>query len=241
MIRSSRAADIPLSVNTYDYSSDATDPSVPLPSSLNITLNAPLKVTFPPLGAGAFTSTYNSFGLSANVPVRPFQVSNPTRILLKAFGIPTDPSNSTLRLSRESDSPATVFDTGYNSNINFTTKLYETGQYLRSDYTYLFACYGASKKSSGNVNTYRTMLLVYSQLKFLPQTFSFVGLAIDLADYHGQDFGTFDFTSITSPIPLELIKGSPLEFGIWSSGGNVPQGTIGCNVAIGVVSAAFNL
>jgi len=102
-----RATDLPLCTNVIDYSQDGgTDPSLPIPAQVSLTFNSPIKAIFIALGTVGFTSSLNSYGVSPSSAYLPFTVSNPKRHQMKV-----DLSTNLLRVTRYSDSPATVFDT----------------------------------------------------------------------------------------------------------------------------------
>lgn len=247
LISSSLRSDVPLCVNTYDYAyADPTDPSVPLPSSVGVTLNAPVKVSFPPLGVSGFTSSGNSFGVSSAYPALPFQVSNPARYQVQA--VLSSSNTTSLTVSRASDSASAVFEVK-NCPVPAAPKLYDSGFYVRSDYKYLFSTYATVDgflTSGGTSLKLRTLLLVYSPIKFLPQTFGLTGFG-----FYGLNAGepsgpftssisdTFQVDSVTSPTLVDISNG-PVSLGTWSgaSGSGVSAGSA---FVMGTTTFAFNL
>lgn len=192
LINSSLRSDLPLCVNTYDYNSaGSTDPSVPLPSAVNITVNAPAKLSYPALGTSGFTSSGNSYGVSPLYPRLPFTVTNPTRILFKGSGrncyysvSPATTRNTAgayipqISVTRNPDSTNTVFDTVASSfnGLERAQKLNLTGYYLRSNSPYLFGVYGTFKSGTTTVDR---LCFVYAPIKLLPQVFDLTCLSFD--------------------------------------------------------------
>lgn len=200
LINSSLRSDLPLCVNTYDYnSSGSTDPSIPLPSAVNITVNAPAKISYPALGTSGFTSSGNSYGVSPLYPRLPFAVTNPVRILFKGLGRncyysvngPSSTRSSTgayvpqISVTRNPDSAGTIFDTPASAfdGLERAEKINTTGYYLRSNSPYLFGVYGTLKSGT---ETVQRLCFVYSPIKLLPQVFDLTCLNFQKSSASGM-------------------------------------------------------
>lgn len=191
LISSSLRSNLPLCVNTFDYNASTTDPSVPLPSSVNITINAPAKISYPALGTSGFTASSNSYGVTTLSPELPFNVTNPRRIQFKGIGEKKWYSSGTannprkegsfvtsISVKRASDSDSATFDTPTSGfpEKQLCDKLLDSGFYLRSNSPYLFGVYGRIKPGYGQEPTTRVLAFVYSPLKLLPQVLNLQGL-----------------------------------------------------------------
>lgn len=180
-------SELPLCVNTFNYnesSGSTTDPGEPLPSGVNLTVNAPMKLGFPALGVSGFTASGNSYGVTPLYPELPFTVTNPMRIQIKGVGTvywgkagvsdrKEVSSVTDVSVTRASNSPSTTFTTPaslLNSDV-LGPKLIKSGYYLRSDRPYLLAVYGKLFNDA-----LPTFLLVYGAVKLLPQVFNLTGL-----------------------------------------------------------------
>lgn len=183
-------------VNTFDYNTqDTTDPSVPLPSSVNVTVNAPAKLSFPSLGTSGFTSSSNSYGVTTTFPRLPFTVTNPVRMQFQALGTTgwSDGGSSPrkkaanltgVRVTRSSNSASTVFDTVASAfpDGDLVTKFVDSGFYLRANSPYLFSVYGIFNEENSSSYTYPKLCFVYAPIKLLPQVFSLTALAFYASD-----------------------------------------------------------
>lgn len=197
LISSSLRSDLPLCVNTFDYntSGSTTDPSVPLPSAVNITVNAPAKISYPSLGTSGFTASSNSYGVTSVYPKTPFTVSNPIRMQFmgegKDYWCSTSSSSTSrnyhgsfvtgVRVTRSSNSSSTVFDTPASSfdGEALLLKLIQSGYYLRANFSYLFGVYGSLKTGTSTMNC---LCFVYTPIKLLPQVFDLRALRFGLSN-----------------------------------------------------------